>query len=270
MLRPWRIAGITHFLGDVLGEYAELADSAELAAPRTEEAPPLPSSCPPAQSRHASAAPSPAPATQPQQAPPAAAQASNAPAHGARPPIPRPGEAQKPASAAAQAIQAAEYVSHPRPWEEPWESLAGRFTPAPLLWTYSALGQDLLGDGDKSRSACLRDIIGRLQLPKGSSTFWPLLVPNAPEPVKQPGTSYFREGLALLRPQAVVMIGADAPESSGLPIALRTPFTQEIFQGRFYLLLPDFDILRSRQDMLDKACIFLRTTLSGLPAFLTR
>lgn len=154
-------------------------------------------------------------------------------------------------------------------WPKAWRELYARSKPAPILWTYPELGQDLAGRGDKVRSACLRDFISRLQLPRGTSVFWPLGLrasddgPSGEFPAEP---EYFKAGLRLLQPKAVVFIGARSVEMAELGLALGTPFTQKIFQGIFFVLLPEFSALLERPSLVDKSCVFLRTSLGGLPS----
>ncbi|MDL2316259.1 hypothetical protein LJC59_04185 [Desulfovibrio sp. OttesenSCG-928-A18] len=52
--------------------------------------------------------------------------------------------------------------------------------PAPIVWTYPELGADLTGTGSRERSDYLKRLIQALGLPKGSSSFWPLCLPQQP------------------------------------------------------------------------------------------
>ena len=163
-----------------------------------------------------------------------------------------------------------------RAYPEAWRSLLERTNPAPILWTYAELGEDLAGRGDKERSACLRRLIGSLQLPKGSSVFWPvrLASPNdgesAPAPLNgeesAPGGigDFFQAGLRHLAPKVVIILGALAVELSGLGLSLNVPFTQQIHGGILYVLLPDFNAILAKPPLEERAGVFLRTALSGL------
>ena len=162
----------------------------------------------------------------------------------------------------------------PTDWPQAWQGILARTRSAPLIWTYAELGEDLSGKGDQARSACLKQIIGSLQLPKGSSTFWPLRLtgysasliasPEAPQTGHNEQSRFFQEGLSLLTPKVVVMLGADAITLSGLDVPLSLPFTQVIHRGVLYMLLPDFTTLLSKSSLKERACVFLRTALGGL------
>ncbi|MDR0828173.1 MAG: hypothetical protein LBN33_09935, partial [Desulfovibrio sp.] len=62
-------------------------------------------------------------------------------------------------------------------WHESWKKIYSRTPKAPLIWTYVELGLDLSGQGDPRRSQFLKELIARLDLPRGSSAFWPLCLP---------------------------------------------------------------------------------------------
>ena len=197
-LRPWRAAGITHFLRDVLGSELEAAE------PESElnTAPTKPNLAKPAD-------------------PPTAT---------------------------------------PDTWPTAWQDLFARTKPAPILWTYPELGLDLSGQGSSQRSACLRELIGKLQLPRGSSTFWPLcLEENGAQ--AQAGTGIFKGGLFELAPKVVVLIGPRSVPLAGLGLDLHTPFTQQIVRGVLFVLLPEFSAMLENAALADKACVFLRSAL---------
>ena len=164
---------------------------------------------------------------------------------------------------------------------EPWQAMLSRTAPAPIIWTYAELGDDLAGRGDQERSACLRYIIGSLNLPKGSSAFWPVcltrtvpdvaLVPSPSSAAassagvcEYPDRRFFQYGLRKLSPKVVILLGIQAVELSGLAVSLSTPFTQKIYKGTLYVLLPDFHTLLSKTVLKEQACVFLRSALSGL------
>lgn len=149
-------------------------------------------------------------------------------------------------------------------WPAPWQALLARTRPSPILWTYAELGADLHGRGIPERSDCLKNIIRQLQLPKGSSTFWPLALDMC-----APGASAspeFVQGLALLKPQAVILFGGGDALLSQLCLDLNGPFQQTFTQGSLFLLLPEFSVLLRSGDALNAAIVFLRASLSGLPA----
>ena len=164
---------------------------------------------------------------------------------------------------------------------EPWQEILSRTVSAPIIWTYAELGDDLAGRGNQERSACLRYIIGSLNLPKGSSAFWPVCLTRAvpitapaPSPssasastaevCEYPDRRFFQSGLRKLSPKVVILLGIQAVELSGLAVSLSTPFTQKIYKGTLFVLLPDFHTLLSKTVLKEQACVFLRSALSGL------
>jgi hypothetical protein len=177
--------------------------------------------------------------------------------------------------------------NHPD-WPDIWQTLLTRTEPAPLVWTYAELGEDLIGFGNKARSACLRRIIGALQLPKGSSSFWPVCLNSPVEdaafikklpfegskdtlqetdvdtPYFGENVSFFQAGLHFLAPRIVIMLGSAALALSGVNISM-VPFTQQIYKGALYVLLPDFaEILSKPSSQEDVISEFLRTALAKM------
>lgn len=171
-------------------------------------------------------------------------------------------------------------------WPEAWSALFARTRRSPLIWSYPELGDDLAGRGSKERSQYLRSLIGSLNLPKGSSAFWPLSLSSSYAQLNpddslntsddyssksaSPSTGlYFRSGLQLLKPRAVLFFGLSCLELSGLTIPLQSSYTQALSQGVLYILLPDFEDLLQKQDSLETSRTFLRAMLNAIPALFT-
>ena len=91
-----------------------------------------------------------------------------------------------------------------------------------IVWTYAALGQDLLGvqsEGLDKRRAFLGQLLRDLNHPGGTHTFWPVTLPastdaNAPF---APNANAFWAGMAKLGARAVVALGDDAVQALALP-----------------------------------------------------
>ena len=88
---------------------------------------------------------------------------------------------------------------------EPWAGFLAKAPPAPLMvWTYRELGADLSGRADPARGALWRELIKRLDLPRGSVAFWPFALPTdggSDVVHKEP----FLAGLARIAPKALVV-----------------------------------------------------------------
>ena len=146
-------------------------------------------------------------------------------------------------------------------WPGPWRELLARMQPAPLAWTYPELGEDLLQSGNKERSAALREIISRLRLPRGSSTFWPTRLPEQERP-DTPAPDYFRAGLQRLEVRFLIVFGPDALAGTAYEALKLTPFSEQLGDGRLILALPDFASLLAVPGRLDKVVLFLDSVLS--------
>lgn len=240
LLRPWRAAGITHLLGD-----AEVTPGAWTTTfPR----PPLhsnPETPPNAYPREDAGRKAPL-----RDIPPAAPQETSPPQTAHFPDRPA--------------------VPEPALWPGTWAVLRQRTAPAPLVWTYPELGEDLSGHGSKARGDCLRHLITRLALPKGSSAFWPLQLPGtssgetAREPAQSGDAVFFQAGLEYIAPSGVILLGSASIPLTGLPLDLRIPFTQQIVRGRMFVLLPAFAELLSGTEAVERAAVYLRTAFSGV------
>ncbi len=245
MLRPWRAAGISELLGEVLtGKTPSAGPQNEGSACASEFAP------------------------EPEPLPDHAGNSPEASQKAARPD-------KAPARAGAQTLKDSAPPNF-RAYPEAWRSLLERTNPAPILWTYAELGEDLAGRGDKERSACLRRLINSLRLPKGSSAFWPVRLTSsgeskgAPAPLNgeesAPGGTddFFQAGLRHIAPRVAIMLGTPPVELSGLKLSLNVPFTQQIHGGILYVLLPDFNAILAKPSLEERAGVFLRAALSGL------
>ncbi len=171
-------------------------------------------------------------------------------------PDPVAGTAEGPVGTVPPAPGGTDAVSLP----SPWENLLQKTPPAPVVWTYAELGEDLCGASDKERAACLRRVISAMNLPRGTSAFWPVSLPDCRQ---APEGRFFQKGLASLSPKAVILLGTEAVQRSGLPLSLPGHFMQTVHQGRLYVLVPSFKEFAGRQDMEDRICRYLRTVLAG-------
>lgn len=162
---------------------------------------------------------------------------------------------------------------------EEWRRLLARTQAAPLLWTYAELGSDLSSqsndEGSRMRSQTLRNLIGSLNLPKGSSCFWPITLRTDWAEILGQGqqasdTCFFRFGLTQIAPKSVVLFGHHSVALSGLVLALRLPFTQQIVQGKLIVLLPSFADLQHSEPAQTKAAAYLRSAFSSFTTLFIR
>ena len=265
MLRPWYAAGVLHLwpdpeAPDLDSEIAALLQSGPPAyspAPATVS----PSSAAPNISRAAPASPEFAGSLQASSAPSARSNAA-LPAGEGRSASAKPA-ARSADSRVSRPAPSAAAAKKPLPALTPArQALVDRTSPAPVLWTYPELGVDLGGKGDPERSTRLRGLIGALRLPKGTSCFWPL---RLPEESPEDASGQFLAGLGRLRPRAVILLGSESIPMCGAPVALTMPFTQVIHAGRLFLLLPGMAQLVAEPGLCAPCVEFLAAQFSGLP-----
>ncbi len=185
--------------------------------------------------------------------------------------------------ASAQPAGANRPAVHPTPqppeewpalWRQQWAKVR---IPSPVVWTYWSLGEDLSGHAHAERGALLRQIIGSLQLPAGSSAFWPVALPVVapPAPAEQmtqadkekasaeliAAPEIFLAGLRRIRPRYCITFGSRALKTFA-PHAGLSPYTFTQFMGHRLLALPDIDILLADSSPLPAVIAFLRTAVS--------
>lgn len=163
----------------------------------------------------------------------------------------------------------------PERWPAPWRDLLAKTPqPAPVLWTYWALGLDLSGCADAARRDTLRRILGALQQPKGSNAFWPVAMPAAgvaapaagldgeadaaSEPVVDP--ALFLAGVDRIAPRLVVVMGSKALRAFAPDLRAR-PYQQIPWRGKLLIVLPDMDNLIAAPATVEAVIAYLRTAL---------
>lgn len=156
----------------------------------------------------------------------------------------------------------------PERWPGPWRDLFARTPqPAPVLWTYWALGLDLSGCADAARRDTLRRILGALRQPKGSNAFWPVSMPDAgaadasessPEPGADP--ALFLAGMERIAPRLVVVMGSKALRAFAPDLRAR-PYQQIPWRSRLLIVLPDMDNLIAAPATVEAVIAYLRTAL---------
>jgi hypothetical protein len=163
----------------------------------------------------------------------------------------------------------------PERWPGQWRDLFSRTPqPAPVLWTYWALGLDLSGCADAARRDTLRRILGALRQPKGSNAFWPVSMPDASgdapasgaegasgqpsEPIVDP--ALFLAGMERIAPRLVVVMGSKALRAFAPDLRAR-PYQQIPWRGRLLIVLPDMDNLIAAPATVEAVIAYLRTAL---------
>lgn len=160
----------------------------------------------------------------------------------------------------------------PEEWPAPWQTIWNKAkVPSAVVWTYWSLGDDLSGRANAERGALLRKIIGSLQLPAGSSAFWPVALPQTvatPDgiPASELGEltaapEIFLAGLRRLRPRYCITFGSKALKTFA-PDAGLAPYTFTQFLGHRLIALPDIDILLKNQGTVPAIIAFLKTAVT--------
>lgn len=155
----------------------------------------------------------------------------------------------------------------PEHWPRPWRERIKLTRPAPVLWTYWALGEDLCGTPNTQRRELLRRLLGDLGHPPGTHTFWPAGMPpaSAASPVQtatlEAQPQVFWAGVDMLKARALVVMGSPAVKALDLPVRLR-PFQQTRHNGRLVVVLRDVDFLVEESHHYDAVREFLRQALA--------
>ena len=179
------------------------------------------------------------------------------------------------AGPAASGVQSASLPLPPEHWPRPWRERLKATRPAPVVWTYWALGEDLCGNPNPARRELLKRLLGDLGHPAGTHTFWPAAMPaagpagvsseNATAPAAPPALEAhppaFWAGLEQLKARAVVVMGSPAAKAVALPPGLR-PFQQLRHHGKLVVVLRDVDFLVEEAHHYDAVREFLRRALA--------
>jgi hypothetical protein len=63
----------------------------------------------------------------------------------------------------------------------------------------------------------------------------------------------------------VILFGAHSCFLSGLDLSLRLPFTQQVKNGSFFLLLPAWSELVAKRELQEHSLTYLQAAFSSLP-----
>lgn len=267
-LRPWSNAGITCFLSEYPVDLTRLAP--EFVPQPSPEAPPrLPHGVPPSspgslKQSHGSSNPQRLGASGQVQGDERRAR----PFGGAGPSQKHPSPS---ASRVAASPQSGEESGSPFAtdtplpmveWPVPFQEYFNRVVPSPVMWCYEALGEDLFGEANESRSSCLKSLIGKLQFPKGTSVFWPPSVPAVQDVLLS--QRVLLQALQELFPKLVILLGIGPTLSFFHGENKPLPFTQRLFKGHMVVFLPDFSELLENPSLFNQSVHYLRAIVAQL------
>jgi len=150
-----------------------------------------------------------------------------------------------------------------------WEHMLGRIKPAPVVWSYAELGEDLQGHGSVQRSELLRQMLARLRLPLGSNTFLPLTLPGLSPLEQAQERNIFAWLFHRLGGKALILLGQSALELSPFRENSLKPYQEKLLHGNLVLLLPDLHSLSQDARILAMSVDYLRSALVGFNLYLT-
>lgn len=149
----------------------------------------------------------------------------------------------------------------PEEWPQQWQNYWSKVQiPSPVVWTYWALGDDLSGHADPKRREILKKLISSLNLPRGTSSFWPVAASGEAADELTPAPEIFLAGLRRLRPRYSVVFGSKALKSF-MPDSTLRPYLFTQFLGHRVIALPDVDYLVRSPSMLAPVIAFLRSSI---------
>lgn len=149
-----------------------------------------------------------------------------------------------------------------RPLPEAWAAVLRKVKPAPVVWTYAELGEDLLVQGSPERGKALRELIGSLALKGGTSTFLPARVPGGAADGSEAWC--FQALLQRLGGRILVALGPEALALGPYASLGLEPFREKIVQGRMIFCLPAFSEILASPDRFEATRVFLRGAFSKI------
>lgn len=152
-------------------------------------------------------------------------------------------------------------TKQPEEWPQQWQAYWSKVSiPSPVVWTYWSLGDDLSGHADPQRREVLKKLIGSLNLPRGTSSFWPVAASGQNANELEAAPEIFLAGLRRLRPRYSVVFGSKALKSF-MPDSTLRPYLFTQFLGHRLIALPDVDYLVKSPNMLAPVIAYLRTAI---------
>lgn len=134
--------------------------------------------------------------------------------------------------------------------------------PAPVVWTYRELGEDLMVKGDPERSKALRELIGGLGLKSGTSAFLPIVLPGRPDDGSDGWC--FQCLLGRLGGRILVSFGPEALALGPYAMFGLESFQEKIVQGRMLLCLPPFSEILANPARFEATRVFLRSAFGKI------
>lgn len=134
--------------------------------------------------------------------------------------------------------------------------------PAPVVWTYLELGDDLMVKGNPARSQALRELIGSLSLKAGTSAFLPSVLPGCPADGSEGWC--FQAALGRLGGRILVSFGPEALALGPYASLGLEPFGEKIAQGRMILCLPAFADILASPARFEATKVFLRSAFAKI------
>ncbi len=147
-------------------------------------------------------------------------------------------------------------------WPSPWQVLLQKTPPAPVIWTYFSLGDDLSGNPNADRRDFMRKLLTDLGHRKGTHSFWPIALPDQNTEQSVAHAQAFWSGVQILKAKAVIAMGQAATKAMGLEQNIR-PFMHTRYNGCFVVVLRDVDFLIAEPHSYNNVREFLRRSLAS-------
>jgi hypothetical protein len=143
-------------------------------------------------------------------------------------------------------------------WPLAWQEFFSRAKQGRVLWTYQYLGDDLGGAADPQRRALLNRLLKDMNLPAGTSTFWPCCLPQHCGGTAAP--EIFWQGVRALKARVVIIMGYKAMRAVALPEEA-TLWSQVRHEGCLVYVTPDVPLLLAEPQRYAPTVQFLRENI---------
>ncbi|MDD2966034.1 MAG: hypothetical protein PHN64_00855 [Desulfovibrionaceae bacterium] len=143
-------------------------------------------------------------------------------------------------------------------WPLAWQEFFSQAKQGRVLWTYQYLGDDLGGAADPQRRALLNRLLKDMNLPAGTSTFWPCCLPQHCGGTAAP--EIFWQGVRALKARMVIVMGYKAMRAVALPEEA-TLWSQVRHEGCLVYVTPDVPLLLAEPQRYAPTMQFLRENI---------